>query len=169
MIEAVINLNRLNREELHNQERPVAYLAFQNAEMNRDKNKRRRPFSPEEFYYYQDIAARDLPEPKYGAAARALIEKGMFPSWALFAYKDLSARADDALPPEFLCLQCDDAIILAPSLEGSVVLGMLIAAGTASNQVREMRSPCGKQFMIRLPEVSGKFVAEEEAEARLLR
>lgn len=136
--------------------------------MNRDKNKRRRPFSPEEFYHYQDIASRDLPEPKYGAAARALIEKEAFPSWALFAYKDLSARADDALPPEFLCLQCEDAIILAPSIEGCVILGMLIAAETASNQVREMLSPCGKRFVVRLPEVSGKFVAEEEAEARLL-
>lgn len=137
--------------------------------MNRDKKKRRKPFSPDEFYYYQDLELRDLPEPKYGAAAKALIDRGLFPSWALFAYKDLQTRAGDALPPEFLCLQCEDAIILAPDIDGVVVTGMLLASGTASGQLREMRSPCGREVTIRLPELNGKFVADEEAEMRLLR
>lgn len=97
-----------------------------------------------------------------------MIQRNLFPSWALFAYKDLKARAEDALPPEFLCLQCEDAIILAPDTEGSIIHGMLIAGGTASGQIRELTSPCGKTVTVRMPEIHGKFVADEEAEVRLL-
>lgn len=86
----------------------------------------------------------------------------------MFAYKDLKARAEDALPPEFLCLQCEDAIILAPDIEGRVVRGMLIAGETASGQLREMSSPCGKVVTARMPEIKGKFIADEESEVRLL-
>lgn len=111
----------------------------------------------------------NLPEPKYGAAALALIAKGLFPHWALFTYNDLKIRAVDALPPEVLCLSCEDAIILAPDIDGHIVTGMLIAAHSASEGVREMRTPCGKVHHVRLPKISGKFEADEEAEVRLLR
>lgn len=106
----------------------------------------------------------NLPEPKYGAAAMALIERQQFPHWALFAYPDLKARANDAMPPEVLCLQCEDAIVLAPSIEGRNMTGMLIAARTASEKTRTMTSPCGKEVMVRLPVITGKFEADEEAE-----
>jgi len=168
VLSAVINLNKLNRESLHNNERPISFLAYQQAEMNRDKAKRRKPFKPEEFYYYADQSLMNLPEPKYGAAALALIEQRLFPHWALFTYPDLKARASDAMPPEFLCLQCEDAIVLAPSIEGRVLSGMLIASKTASEKTRKMASPCGKEFTVRLPIIAGKFEANEEAELHIL-
>jgi hypothetical protein len=166
---AVSALNKLNKEELHNMERPITYLAYQNAESNRDKKKRNKPFRPDEFYFYQDKEQMNLPEPKYGAAALALIEKGLFPHWALFAYNDLKVRAADALPPEILCLSCEDAIILAPDVDGHIITGMLIAAHSASEGVREMTTPCGRVHHVRLPKIDGKFAADEEAEVRLLR
>ena len=169
ILDAVFNLNKLGKEELHNIERPITYLAYQNAEVNRDKKRRNKPFRPEEFYFYQDKEKMNLPEPKYGAAALALIEKGLFPHWALFAYNDLKVRAGDALPPEVLCLACEDAIILAPNIDGHIVTGMLIAAQTASEGVREMTTPCGRVHQVRLPKIDGKFEADEEAEIRLLR
>jgi hypothetical protein len=169
VLNAIINLNKLNKEELHDLERPITYLAYQNAESNRDKKKRNRPFRLEEFYFYQDKERMNLPEPKYGAAALALIEKGLFPHWALFTYNDLKARAQDALPPEVLCLSCEDAIILAPDIDGHVVTGMLIAAQSASEGFREMTTPCGRVHQVRLPKIDGKFAADEEAEVRLLR
>lgn len=168
VLEAIVELNKQEREFLHNIERPIAYLAFQNAEVNRDSKKRKRPFSPDEFYFYADPEKQDLPEPKFGAAAQALIEMGQFPTWALFVYPDLKKRAADALPPEILCFQCEDAIVLAPSLEGRRIEGMLIASESASKQRRAMRSPCGKEVVVELPAVNGKFAANEEAELTLL-
>jgi len=168
VIEAIINLNKIRIRELHDFERPVAYLAFQNAEINRDKKKRRKPYKPDEFYHYVDKESLDLPEPRYGAAAIALIEKGLFPAWALFAYNDLKVRADDALPPEFLCVQCEDALLLAPDIDGNTVSGMLIASNSCSGQVRDMKSPCGKNIKVRMPEINSSFEAKEEAELRIL-
>lgn len=143
-------------------------MAYQNAEINRDSKKRRKAFKVEEFYQYADKASLDLPEPKYGAAALALIERKLFPHWALFTYPDLKARASDALPPEVLCLQCEDAIILAPSIDGRTLTGMLIASRTASQQVRTIVSPCGKEVTVRMPVIAGKFEANEEVELQAL-
>lgn len=168
VLDAIVALGEIKREELHDIERPIAYLAFQNAEINRDNKKRRKPFSPDDFYYYADLEKRNLPEPKYGAAAKELIQRGDFPGWALFVYGDLKLRADEACPPELLCFQCEDAIILAPSREGRVITGLLIAGETASGQRREMVSPCGKHIYVELPAIRGKFIADEEAEVLLL-
>lgn len=169
VIEAIKWLSKINTEELHNIERPIAYNTYQHAEANRDSKKRRRPFELSEFFFYEDKELLNLPEPKYGSAAMALIARGLFPVWALFAYKDLKSRADDALPPELLCYQCDDAILLAPSIDDRVVKGMLIAMNAASGAVREMRSPCGRVIMVRMPEIKDKVVAEEDAELALFR
>ena len=159
---------KLQREELHSIERPIAYLAYQNAEINRDKKKRHRAFKPEEFYWYDDERLQNMPEPRFGAAAMKLVEMDQFPVWALFVYKDLKARAGDAFPPEVLCYQCDDAIILAPSVDGNEVAGMLIATNTASGQNREMTSPQGQTILVRMPTIADKFQADEEAVCRIL-
>lgn len=143
-------------------------MAYQKAEINRDRKKRNRPFKLEEFYFYDDVSLQNLPEPKYGAAAMRLVGMELFPSWALFTFKDLKARAQDALPPEVLCYQCDDAILLAPSLEGNQVSGMLIACRSASEQIREMKTPDGRVITVRLPVVPDKYVADEEASCRVL-
>jgi hypothetical protein len=143
-------------------------LAFQNAELNRDKKKRNRPYKPDEFYFYQTEDDRNLPEPKYGAAAYALIEKGLFPSWALFVYKDLKERAGNAMAPELLCFSCENAIILAPSVEDGKISGMLIAGNECSGKVLEMSSPCGKKVTVRMPPINGRYIADEDAEIRLL-
>lgn len=168
VLEAIGELNKLTREELHNYERPIGYLAFQNAEMNRDSKKRRKPFEPNDFYYYADQELLNMPEPKYGAAAMELIKRGLFPSWALFTYTELKKRADDAIAPEFLCLQCEDAIILAPNIDGATVSGMLIADHSASEQTRSMTSPCGQTVTVAMPLIPGKFEAIEESELRIL-
>jgi hypothetical protein len=168
VIQAVVGLNKIRREELHDFERPVSYLAFQNAEMNRDKKKRSKPFKPDEFYWYDDQRMQALPEPRYGAAAMKLVEMEQFPYWALFAYRDLKVRAKDALAPEVLAYACDDAIVLAPSIEGRAVTGMLIAMRSASGALREMKSPCGRAMTLRLPPFEAEYYADEEAELSVL-
>lgn len=169
VLNAVINLNKLQQEELHNFERPVSYLAFQNAELNRDRKKTRKPFEIKDFYFYDNKELSNLPDPKYGASALALIQQKMFPVWALFIYKDLKERAGDALPPELLCVQCEDAILLAPSINDQTITGLLIANETASNQIRKMTSPCGLIVEARLPPINNKYEAVEGAELQLFK
>lgn len=136
--------------------------------MNRDKKKRNQPFKLTDFYFYDDVSLQNLPEPKYGAAAMKLVEMGEFPGWALFTFKDLKARASDALAPEVLCYQCEDAIVLAPSIDGHEMAGMLIAMMSASDQIREMKAPDGRLVTVHLPVVNDKYVADEEAICRVL-
>ena len=135
--------------------------------MNRDKKKKKKPFSIDEFYFYADRSKLDLPEARFGAAMMRLIEQQKFPTWALFVYKDLKSRANEALPPELLCYSCDDAIILAPDADNESVTGMLIALESCSNQWRTMQSPCGSTIRALLPEMTAKVQAIEEATLRL--
>lgn len=164
---AIRHLDKLTLDDLHNAERPVAYLAWQQAEMNRDSKKKKKPFQLEEFYFYADRSKLNLPEARFGAAMLRLIESRSFPTWALFVYKDLKARANDALPPELLCYSCDDAIILAPDMNNESISGMLIAQESCSNQWRTMQSPCGNTARVLLPEITAKVQAIEEASLRI--
>lgn len=156
-----MNVNKLRRQELHENERPISLMMSHQAEMNRDKKKRKKPFSLEEFYIYRDLEEEDKIDPIYGAASQELIKNKQFPSWALFVYKELMQQADQASPPEVLCYQHPDAIVLAPVLADGSCRGMLIAKEAASDKLLEMRSPCGKMIKIKMPSIRNKFIAEE--------
>lgn len=104
---------------------------------------------------------KDTINPIYGAAALELIRAKQFPIWALFIYKELSERAAESAPPDVLCYKCDEAIILAPTVEESICKGMLIATESAGSRILTMRSPCGKELRIRMPQVNSKIIAEE--------
>lgn len=147
--------------ELHEYERPISMIATQQAEINRDRSKRKRPFELEDFYLYNSKEDTDRVDPIYGAAAVALIQRGLFPFWALFAYKDLSERAEESIPPQLLCYQCDSAIVLAPQINDGICKGMLIALESANLAVLEMESPCGNKVRMRMPEVNSKVMAKE--------
>lgn len=144
-------------------------LAAQNAEMNRNRKKRKRPYTMDEFFLYKLKEDLNVPGARYGAAAKRLLEMDMLPRWALFIYKDLIARADDALPPEDLALIAEDAIILAPTYEDFECQGMLIALESASEQVRRFATVHGDYIELRLPPIKSKVVAIEDASIRLLR
>jgi hypothetical protein len=158
----------LERERLHNEERSTAYISLQIAEYTRDRKARRKPYSLDEFYFFKDPEDMNLPEPRFGAAAMALAERNLLPIWSLFAFAELKRRAGDTRPPDLLCLICDDALILAPKVDGEKVDGMLIALKSASNEIREMRTPDGDTILIRLPPITDKVVAIEEPELRAL-
>ena len=161
VISAVSNLSKLRGRELHEYERPIALLAVQQAEMNRDKKKKRKPFDLDEFCLYNFENKKDTINPIYGAAALQLIKIKEFPVWALFVYKELSERAEESAPPDVLCYKCDQAIVLAPTIEGDTCRGMLIATELAGSRILTMQSPCGKELRIRMPQVNSKIIAEE--------
>ena len=155
---------------MHNYERPLSYLAFQNAEMNRDRKKQRKPFKLEDFYFYDLSEQAKAPDSRYGAAALALIKKKEYPMWALFVYKDLKEQGENVNPPSILSLQCDDAIVLAPTIDNDKkeVTGLLIAMESASNQQRTMRSPCGLIITLQVPIISNKYEAIEDVTLSIL-
>ena len=152
---------KIRTRELHEYERPIAILAVQQAEINRDKKKRKKPFEMEDFYLYSNQEDRDSIDSIYGAAAVALIKGNNFPSWALFVYKELSEKAEESIAPAVLCYQCDRAILLAPQIEDATCKGMLIAVEAARHQILEMNSPCGKSIRLRMPDIGSKVIAEE--------
>lgn len=150
-------------------ERPVAIVSSMLANQSRDPKKRREPFQASDFYIYASDEQRNIPDAIYSAAARKLIDMGVYPTWALFAYKDLSQRIGEGAPPDVLAYICDDAMILAPSLQAGTCHGMLIATESASDQVREMKTPCGKNIKVVIPKVNSKIVAVEDVTLPVIR
>jgi hypothetical protein len=169
IVTAVRNLFKLRQRKLHEYERPIALLASQTAEINRNRKKRKKPYTIDEFYLYKEKGDQDLPSSRYGAAAKRLIEMGVFPVWALFIYKDLISQADDSLPPEDLALVAEDAIILAPTYEGFECHGMLIAMESASDQIRRFSTVHGDFIELRMPTLNAKVSAIEDAVIKLLK
>ena len=151
---------KLEKKRLHHLEAPAALQTSILANINRDPKKARRPFAMEDFCIYLSKEDKNIPSAEFGSAALALIERRMFPSWGLFAYKDLKEAASGE-PPDILALMADDIIILAPRITGEIVQGMIIALESASGQVRFLRSPCKKTVLLQVPEFHGKYYCQE--------
>jgi len=161
VIEAYSRGLKLRRFELHEYERPHALHMSMIANFNRDPESQSEAFSPENFFLYEASENGNLPDNRYGAAALALIREELFPSWALFCYKDLSARSSGAIPP-ILAFISEDAILLAPIAVDDGFKGLLIAKEKASDQWIAMESPCGKKEMLYVPRIDSKIVANED-------
>jgi hypothetical protein len=151
---------RMHRLELHASERPHALHMQMVANFNRDK-KKSKPFSIDQFYLYQPVEHKNLPNGKFGAAAIELISRQLFPFFALFCYKDLVQLADQT-PPELLCYQSDVAILLAPEIRDDQMFGLLIAVEEAGGTHQIMHSPCGKSLTTIIPEIKTKVIAKED-------
>ena len=169
VIQAVIKGRKVQMEELHYQERPIAALHATLYNVNRDSKKQKQPAKTEEFCMYASKEDLKLPSERYGAAMNALIQQRLWPSWALFCYKELAAGAGP-VAPSVLAFMHEDAIVLAPSDTGSgAMVGLLIAREAASGKKLLMQSPCGKQATIAIPLVDTKFIAQEDVELTVVR
>jgi len=166
VIEAYANFARIKLMELHAYERPISMLAQLTASMNIDKKKQKRP-TIEQFYLYQPIETKNLPEARYGAAVKELIKQNIFPAWGLFCYKDLVYRAG-SVAPELLCFMSDTAILIAPTKTPTGYKGLLIALEEASGETLEMKSPCGQTVNLTIPYIPTKVVAKEDVTLQLV-
>lgn len=146
--------------ELHAYERPIALLTNLTANLNIDKKKQKK-LSIDQFYLYQPVEAKNLPEARYGAAVKELISRSLFPSWGLFCYKDLVYRAGDTIP-DLLCFTGESAILIAPQETPTGYKGLLIALEEAGGLDMEMVSPCGKKVVLTIPYIHTKVVAKED-------
>lgn len=162
VLEALGHVSRLRRRELHENERPTALLTAVYVNSQRT-SKNSKAVAMDSYYLYGDTNDSNKPDARYGAAAMALIDMELFPVWALFVYKDLSSNAQ-APKPDPLALMHEDAIILAPVINGPIIKGMLICKETASNKRLKMRNEDGVEWIIDMPNVRSKIIAEENAE-----
>lgn len=156
---------KLQKKEAHISERPVAQLT--SVLFNVNRGKKTKPIKPTDLYLYADAEDLNLPEGRYGRSMQAAIDAKLFPSWALFVYKELAQSAAGVCPDEYIAI-CEDVCILAPEVSGTVLKGLVIAHETASRKVRQVVSPSGTVYTIRLPEIPRKYVASEEWDLELL-
>ena len=154
------------QKKLHEAEAPIALQTSLIANTNRDPKKTKKPFSMEDFFLYQPKDTQNIPKSTYGAAGMKLLEMGLLPPWALFIYKDLQQSAS-GLPPQLLAFIHESAIILAPIVKQHSVKGMLICEDKAQGETIEMKSPCGQQIKVAIPNLNGHYAAIENIDIEI--
>ena len=167
VLEAFEFSQKQKRRDLHSSEAPVALLTSVMANANRDSKKKKEPYTMEDFFLFKPIEDRNIPTNVYGAAAMVLAEKRLLPTWALFIYKDLKEAASGPAP-QLLAFLGEDAIILAPQFGPDHVKGMVVGKESARAKRRTLTSPCGKTIYVEIPDISGKFFAEEDLQIPLI-
>ena len=150
---------------LNDYEKPIAALTCLTANINKDK--KTKPFAPEDFYVYKRPDDINGPAMCYGASYLHLIKTKQLPSWALFCYKEVSSSAGGAVPP-LPAIFSENAVLLAPARTEDGYKGMLIAREKAKG-LQRFTSPCGVDVQLIIEDVPTKVVAIEGVELRLLR
>ena len=90
-----------------------------------------------------------------------LIEDKNFPNWALTFYADLKKGASGT-PPDLLAYQHDKAIVLAPTIDGNTLKGMLIADYAVSEDIIELQSNHGDMIRLQIPKLASQLNAMED-------
>ena len=163
VILAVIKGVANKQETLHEMERPIANLSAMYVNSKRDTKKTKEPYPMESFCLYRPPEKLNLPKYVYGSAARDAIEKGLYPHWALFCYKDLVSTADKQYRPAVTIAVCDDAVLIHPTKEDDGLRGLMIAQESAGGQIRLLTNDKGEQFEVIIPPVATKVVAVENS------
>lgn len=161
ILESVEHATKLRVQRLHEEEKSTALIALQQAEIHRDRKKQKRPYELTDFFFYWTEEQSDSIDAIYSACASEMIERKIYPTWALFVYKQLMVNAGKEKPPEVLCYMCEDVLILGPKVMEGVVKGMLIAEESASRKLRTLTSPCGKMIKVMMPRIETKIIAQE--------
>ena len=158
---AVMRGGESRKLSLHEIERPVASLAALMANQSRDAKKKKEPYTLDQFCLYKPREAQNLPKYVYGSAAVQAIEKGLFPNWGLFCYKELAASASASYKPRNSIAVSDDAIILHPTVEEDGVRGLLIALESAGGMHRTFVDEKGQEYELAVPPIGTKVEAAE--------
>jgi hypothetical protein len=168
VLDAVEFASKNRQRELHENEAPVSLLSSILANSNRDPKKNKKPFKIDDFFLYKPKENSNIPTGVYGSAAMALLDKGLFPRWALFVYKDLkdSATGD---PPDILAFMHESAILLAPLIKDGIVKGMLICEDRAFDKKLTMKSSYGQEITVSIPSFNGRYAAVENIELEIIR
>ena len=153
--------NESHQRTLHEYESPIANIASMMANQNRDPKKRKEPYKLEHFCLYKPKEEQNLPKYVYGSAAIEAINNGLYPSWALFCYKELAASAHDSYKPSNCIAVSEDAILLHPTVESDGIRGLLIAMESAGGQKRTLVDAKGTSYYVTIPPIGTKMEAAE--------
>lgn len=165
VLSAVREAQRLQRREAHLAERPIAQLS--SIVYNINRGKKTKPLRVSELFQYAAPEDLDLPEGRFGRSLERAISERVYPSWALFIYKEVIKGASGECPEVYIA-QCQDVCVLAPEVNGMVLKGLIIAQESASEKVRQLVTPDGTIYVVKIPKIGTKLVAEEEWELPLV-
>jgi hypothetical protein len=124
----------------------VAQLAYWQAEINRDKEKRPEPFTLADFCMFR---SRDNdptgPSPDQCAAMHVLVKDGTIPMFAIPFYPAIETQHLDHPAPNPVALIAEQALLLAPRPSPDGWAGLLIAEQEAAGRVMTFHLPDGSQ------------------------
>ena len=150
----------LRREELHEEELPIALNTAVFANSQRDPKKDRKGFGPMDFAVYKPVEGEG-PSSYYSACYLKLIETAEMPPWALFCFKEVASSARGSAGRQY-ALMSEDAILVGPRKTDEGFTGFLLALESASRETREFRDPDGNVFRLTLPDIPTKVIARED-------
>ena len=165
VVTAAHKIQKYMLQDAHIAERPIAQLTSVLYNINRGK--KTKPVTPEQLYLYASRDDLNLPEGRFGVAMLHAIKQKLFPSWALFVYKELKDTAAGPLPDPYIAV-CSDVIVLAPLAFGKTLSGLVITQESASNKIRQLATPDGTIYTVRMPPVTTKYMADENWELDLV-
>lgn len=139
-------------------------------DMQRDRKKRPKPFTPADFYCWRSAAdAADGEPPAAGAAMMELIRRDLFPGFALGPWFDgLKAAGTDQPQPPRLAWWSEEIILLAPTRMPEGWSGYLIAMAEAAGTVQECVNERGDSVELVVPPEIGSDAAIEAVADALL-
>lgn len=161
IILAIRQANKIIKREAHYYERPIAQLAA--IQLNKIPGKNKKRHSMLDLCLYTSADDLNLPKARYGAAMLEARRLGIYPSWCLFIYKELAEAASGSSPdPCIYTSEEEDVAVLAPWVEGTQLRGLVILQESASNQIRRLTGPDNRSYLVRVPQVTSKLVADED-------
>ena len=161
IIIALDQLKKSQSEERYYNKIPTAQVCSVLANQNRNPKKKSKPFSFKDFCFFKPTQDKDLPKARYGSAAMVLIQKGLYPSWAMFCIPELRESAINDYIPLEPALISEDAILLHPVETETGYVGFLIARESASRQSRVFSKDDGTKIRLKVPYIETKIVAQE--------
>lgn len=133
------------------------------ANQNRDPKRQRKPYEFKDFFFFEPINSKNLPEGRFGAAALELHKRGLLPSWSLFCFPQLTTNATRGYIPATCALMNENAILLHPVQKEGGYQGMLIAREAASGKVCDFTDDRGRIVKLKVPHIQTKIIANEES------
>lgn len=132
------------------------------ANQNRDPKKQKKGYTYEDFSFYKPMDVGNTADYVYGSAIVEMAKKRTLPAWAMFCFKEVAATASPGYKPATCALVAEDAMLLHPNRVGDGWEGMLVACESASEQTRKFVDDHGAEYVLTVPHIHTKFIAEED-------
>ena len=157
---------KARRQELHEEELPVANLASLMANINRDAKKVKKPYGVIDFCFYASDDSANRPDDGPKNAYMALLDQKKLPRWALFVFADMKSGNAKAAPAPAAAVG-EHVVLLAPQRRNGGLEGLLMATSEAYGQHVEVEMD-GESFTVAVPDFEGHAVAREHVYVPLM-